>query len=100
MSSSSLDTIGNVVTTGTIITIVVGSLVGLGLIITIIVIIVCITKYSNHSRNVTTEGMILQPPQLYPNLHSLSNQYPPNITSVANYPPSYQPTAPPYTALH
>jgi len=99
MSLYDYESITNTLTTGAIIAIVVGSVCGLIFLIGIIICIVCIVKRSNRSRAVATQGMVLQQPQPYQYPQSWSNQYPPNMTSVANYPPSpYQPTAPPYAA--
>ncbi|CAF0991252.1 unnamed protein product [Rotaria sordida] len=97
MSSSNFNTISKVLTTGTIIAIVAGSITGLALLIATIVIIICIVKHLNRSRNVAAGGMILQPSQPYSYPSSWSYQYPPNMTSVANYPPPYQSAVPSYT---
>lgn len=98
MSSSSFNAITNALSIGAIVAIVVGSVIGLAILIGSIIAIVCIVKHLNRSKSVGTRGMILQQPQPYPYPQSWSNQYPPTITSVANYPPEYPPTAPPYTA--
>jgi hypothetical protein len=91
MSSSTYNSINSAFSIGTIVAIVIGSIIGLIILIGTIVAIVCIVKCLNRSKSVTTQGMALQQPQTYPN--AWSNQYPPNMMSVANYPP----TAPPYT---
>jgi MFS superfamily sulfate permease-like transporter len=84
--------VSNTLTTGAIIAIVVGSVVGLAILIGVIIAIVCVIKQINRSNNIRRQGMIVQPAPPYP--QSWPNQYPPNTTSIANYPPS----APPYTA--
>jgi hypothetical protein len=98
MSSSTFNSISNALATGTIIAIVVGSVLGIAVLITIIIIIICIVKQSNRRKIMATQGMVFrQPqPQPYPYPHSWSNQYPPNTMSVSNYPPVIQPSAPPY----
>jgi hypothetical protein len=98
MSSSGYYTISNALSVGAIIAIVVGSIGALAVLIGIIIVIVCIVKHSNRRRNLATQGMILQPAQPYPYPQSWANQYPPNTTSVANYPPAYPTLAAPYTA--
>lgn len=102
MSSSTFNSISNALTTGSIIAIVAGSVLGIAVLITIIIIIVCIVKQSNRRKIMTTQGMVFQQPQRYPYPypypHSWSNQYPPNTMSVSNYPPVIQPSAPPYIA--
>ncbi|CAF4082656.1 unnamed protein product, partial [Rotaria sp. Silwood1] len=98
IDTSSLDAREKVLTAGNIIVIVVGTISGLALLIVVITMILCIVKHSNRSRNVTIREIILEKPQLYPNIHSWPNQYPSNLTSVANYPPPNQSTVPPYTA--
>lgn len=82
----------NALTTGAIIAIAVGSVVGLAILIGVIIAIVCVIKQINRSSNIRRQGMIVQPAPPYP--QSWPNQYPPNTMSIANYPPS----APPYTA--
>jgi hypothetical protein len=94
MSSSTYYSISNALSIGTIIAIVVGSVVGLAILIGSIIVIVCIVKHLNRSKTIGTRGMVLQQPQPYPYPQSLSTQYPPTITSVSNYPPAY----PPYTS--
>jgi hypothetical protein len=91
---SNYNTISNALTTGSIIAIVIGSVLGLATLIGIIITIVCIVKAINRSNNVRSQGMILQPPQPYP--QSWPNQYPLNTMSVANYPPAYTASAPNY----
>jgi hypothetical protein len=94
MTSSTYNTINNALTIGTIISIVVGSVIGFVVLIGAIIFIICIIKHLNRSKNIGRQGRILQPAQTYPYPQSWSNQYPSNITSVANYPP----TDPPYIA--
>ena len=97
MAKDDFDSITNALSTGAIVAIVIGSLIGLAVFIAVIVIIICVIKHCNRPRYPATQGIILQP-QPYPYPHSLINQYPPNITSVSNYPPPYQSVPPPYTA--
>ena len=91
-SSQNFDRISNVLSTGVIIAIVIGSIIGLALCIWTIIIIVCVIKRLNRPRYPATQGMVLQQPYTYP--HSWATQYPPDTTSVANYPS----VPPPYTA--
>ncbi len=93
MPSDDYDKLSNVISTGAIIAIVIGSITGLAICIGLIVILVCIMKHCNRRRS---PGMVLQQQQPYP--HSWTTQYPPSTTSVSNYPPGYQPAPPPYTA--
>jgi len=97
MSSSNFYNIDNALSVGTIIAIVIGSVIGLAVLIGAIIAIVCIVKNLNRSKTIAAQGMVLQQSQSYPYSNSWSNQYPPNITSVSNYPPAYAPSAPPYT---
>ncbi len=84
----------DVIATGAIIAIVIGSITGFAICIGLIVIIVCILRHCNRTRS---PGMVLQQQQPpYP--HSWTTQYPPSTTSVSNYSPEYQSAPPPYTA--
>jgi len=96
MSYSYYNTVDNALTTGTIIAIAVGSAIGLVVFIATIVIIICIIKRINRTKNITRQGMILQPAQPYPYPQPWPNQNQPNTFAVANYPPISQTTAPPY----
>lgn len=96
MGSDNYDTISNVLSTGTIVAIVIGAIIGLATCIGFIVIVICIIKNCNQRRDPRGQGIVLQPTYPYP--HSWTTQYPPNTTSVANYPPSYESLPPPYTA--
>jgi len=98
MAASDFETINHVLSIGTIIAIVIGSIFGALLCITFLVIVICIIKRCNRSRYSRRDDMILQESYLYP--PSWTNQYPPNLTSVANYPPAYQAAPPPYTAAY
>lgn len=94
MSSSSYYDIGNTLATGTIIAIAVGSVIGLVILITFIVIVVCIIKQSNTRRAMFAQRMMVQQAAVYPYF----NSYPPNTMNVANYSSPFQPNAPPNTA--
>jgi hypothetical protein len=96
MSSRDIDSLSNALSTGVIVAIVIGSIIGLALCIGSIIIIVCIIKHCNRPSRLGTQGMVLQQPNSYP--HSWTANYPPDITSVANYPPAYPSLPPPYTA--
>ncbi|CAF0823301.1 unnamed protein product [Rotaria sordida] len=96
MSSSNYDTISKALSVGAIVAIVVGSVIGLIVLITCIIVIVCLIKYCNRPRYPIGQGAVLQYPYQYPS--NAPPQYPSNMTSVANYPPPYQPVPPPYNA--
>ncbi|CAF1549297.1 unnamed protein product [Rotaria magnacalcarata] len=86
MSSSTFNKLGSALRTGTIIAIVVASISVIALIIGTIIVIVCIVKQSNRRRGIAAQGRVIQEPQPCAYPPSWSQQYPPNITSVANYP--------------
>ncbi|CAF3001890.1 unnamed protein product [Rotaria socialis] len=86
MSSSTFNELNSALTTGTIVAAVIGSISVTALIIGTIIVIVCIIKHFNRRRGIATQGRVIQPPQPYAYPHSWSQQYPPNITSVENYP--------------
>ena len=92
MSSRDFDSIQNTFSTGIIITIVVSSVFGLAFCIGVIIVIVCLIKYFNRPRSINNMHRIAQP--IYPYPHSWSTVYPPNVTSVSNYPSA----PPPYSA--
>jgi len=97
MSSNGYDSIANAVSTGSIIAIVIGTICGLAFCIGCIVVVICIIKHGNR-RRYPTQGMVLRQPQPQPYIHPWTTDYPPNTTSVSNYPPQYQSDPPPYTA--
>jgi len=98
MSSDNIDEFANKLSTGVIIAVVISSIVGLAICIGIIVLIVCIIKQCSRPSYPRHQGMVLQQPYSYPYPQSWTSQYPPNMTSVSNYPPAYESVPPPYTA--
>lgn len=92
------DDFANKLSTGVIIAIVISSIVGLAICIGTIVVIICIIKQCSRPRYPQHQGVILQQPYANPYPQSWTAQYPPNMTSVSNYPPSYESVPPPYTA--
>lgn len=96
MPVSDIDDIADVLSKGTIIAIVVSSVIGVALLIVFIVILICIINRCNKPRHPQTQGIILQQPYSY--TQTWPTQYPQNLTSVSNYPPPYESVPPPYTA--
>jgi hypothetical protein len=106
MVSGDFDALTNALSTGSIIAIVIGSIIGLVVCIGFIFIVIFIINHCNKPRYLTTQGMVLQ--QQYPYPHSWTADYPPSTTSISNYPPEttvdsnypppYQSLPPPYTA--
>lgn len=97
-SSQTFNNLSNALSTGVIVAIVIGSVIGLAVFIGVIVVIVCLIKHCNQPRYPGSQGMVLQQPNTYP--HSWATHYPPDTTSVANYPsgpPPYTASAPIYT---
>jgi hypothetical protein len=87
--SSASNAINTVVSVGTIIAAVVGSVLGLIFCIAGIIVIVCLVKHCKKSRGAVANGMVLPPNSQYSN-------YPPNQYYNSNYPPNqnYAPTYP------
>lgn len=98
MSAYDLQNVTDNISTGVIIAIVISSIVGLAICIGVITIIICIIRQCSRPRHPPHQGIILQQPYSHPHPQSWTTQYPPNITSVANYPPAYESVPPPYTA--
>ncbi len=85
--------------TGVIVAVVVGSVIGFAICIVFFVILVALIKHRSRPRQPPSAlGMVPQQPYQYPYPHSWATQYPPNITSVSNDPPPYNSVPPPYTA--
>lgn len=95
MSTNKYESLANALTTGTIIGIVISAIIGLAICIGLFILLVCLIKHCAKSSVIAVESAALEP---YPYPHSWTSQYPPNITSVSNYPPPYQSLPPPYTA--
>jgi len=95
MSTNNANSVVNAISTGAIIAIVIGTISAFAACIGCIVIVLCIIKRANR-QGYPTRGVILQPPQPYPG--PWTTNYPPNTTSVSNYPPQYPSDPPPYTA--
>ena len=89
------DSLVSALSTGTLIAIIISSIIGLAICIGFIVLLICLIKHCSKSRGIGSQGMVLQP---HPYPHSWTTQYPSNMTSVSNYPPPYQSVPPPYTA--
>ncbi|CAF0829907.1 unnamed protein product [Rotaria sp. Silwood1] len=96
MSSNNYDTINKTLSVGAIVAIVVSSIIGLIICVTFIIVVVCIIKFCNRPRYPIHQGIVLQSPYQY--VSDASPQYPSNMTSVSNYPPSYSTVPPPYNA--
>lgn len=96
MSSRDIDSVRNALSTGVIVAIVVGSVVGLAVCIGCIIVVLCLVKYANRSRSASRQQVALQPTYPYP--HSWATHYPPNTVSVVNHPDAYPSMPPPYTS--
>lgn len=94
--ASTFSSLGQAITTGTIIAIVIGSVSGLIILIGTIIIIVVIVKKTNRRRAMITQGMVLQPTPAYGYPAAFNQQYAPNMTGFANYPNQYGINPPPY----
>jgi hypothetical protein len=92
------DSISKFLSTGAIVAIVIGSIIGFAICIVFFVILVSLVRHCSQSRHSRTQGRVLQQQYQYPYPHSWATQYPPDITSVSNDPPPYQSVPPPYTA--
>lgn len=91
-----MEDFADALSTGAIVAIVIGAIIALAVCIGFIVILVCIVNHCNRPKHPHPQGMALQQPYSYSN--TWSSQYPPNMTTVSNYPPSYESAPPPYTA--
>ncbi|CAF1062588.1 unnamed protein product [Adineta steineri] len=95
MTTPNLSTVNDFISSGAIVAIILGSIFGLALCVGTIIIIICIIKHRNQSRCPIIDQMSSQQTYAYP--HSWASLYPPETTSITNYPSVYD-SPPPYVA--